>query len=177
MSKAADARLSACAKGPGGVAGHGHRDGQWIWCVRIWLCWPRTWSWLLQLLSRRDALRARAARRRKLLEDSWLLQKLYEDSDDLKNWINKKKKLADDEDYKVSRVFRPWTHSSGLNLGDRGLRVERMVVFSGKASFTEEDPKSLKTWYSTGSQESNFWISHALLSPTSSLAQLLKFCN
>ncbi|XP_064449588.1 spectrin alpha chain, erythrocytic 1 isoform X3 [Mirounga angustirostris] len=52
------------------------------------------------LLARRDALRKRAATRRKLLEDSWLLQKLYEDSDDLKNWINKKKKLADDEDYK-----------------------------------------------------------------------------
>uniref|UniRef100_A0A8C7C107 Spectrin alpha chain, erythrocytic 1 n=1 Tax=Neovison vison TaxID=452646 RepID=A0A8C7C107_NEOVI len=52
------------------------------------------------LLARRDALREKAATRRKLLEDSWLLQKLYEDSDDLKNWINKKKKLADDEDYK-----------------------------------------------------------------------------
>uniref|UniRef100_A0A452TA37 Spectrin alpha chain, erythrocytic 1 n=1 Tax=Ursus maritimus TaxID=29073 RepID=A0A452TA37_URSMA len=52
------------------------------------------------LLARRDALRKSAATRRKLLEDSWLLQKLYEDSDDLKNWINKKKKLADDEDYK-----------------------------------------------------------------------------
>ncbi|XP_077616159.1 spectrin alpha chain, erythrocytic 1 [Crocuta crocuta] len=58
------------------------------------------------LLSRRDALRARAARRRKLLEDSWLLQKLYEDSDDLKNWINKKKKLADDEDYKDTQNLK-----------------------------------------------------------------------
>uniref|UniRef100_A0A8C0TVF4 Spectrin alpha chain, erythrocytic 1 n=1 Tax=Canis lupus familiaris TaxID=9615 RepID=A0A8C0TVF4_CANLF len=53
-----------------------------------------------KLLARRDALRMKAATRRKLLEDSRLLQKLYEDSDYLKNWITKKKKLADDEDYK-----------------------------------------------------------------------------
>lgn len=52
------------------------------------------------LLARRDALRERAATRRKLLVDSQLLQQLYQDSDDLKTWINKKKKLADDEDYK-----------------------------------------------------------------------------
>ncbi|XP_034376138.1 spectrin alpha chain, erythrocytic 1 [Arvicanthis niloticus] len=52
------------------------------------------------LLDRRDALRERAATRRKLLIDSLLLQQLYQDSDDLKTWINKKKKLADDEDYK-----------------------------------------------------------------------------
>uniref|UniRef100_G3S8T8 Spectrin alpha chain, erythrocytic 1 n=1 Tax=Gorilla gorilla gorilla TaxID=9595 RepID=G3S8T8_GORGO len=52
------------------------------------------------LLARRDALREKAATRRRLLKESLLLQKLYEDSDDLKNWINKKKKLADDEDYK-----------------------------------------------------------------------------
>lgn len=58
-------------------------------------------------MARRDALREKAATRRKLLEDSWLLQKLYEDSDDLKNWINKKKKLADDEDYKVSGFLDP----------------------------------------------------------------------
>ncbi|XP_040308430.1 spectrin alpha chain, erythrocytic 1 isoform X2 [Herpailurus yagouaroundi] len=58
------------------------------------------------LLSRRDALRARAAMRRRLLEDSWLLQKLYEDSDDLKNWVNKKKKLADDEDYKDTQNLK-----------------------------------------------------------------------
>ncbi|XP_006159133.1 spectrin alpha chain, erythrocytic 1 [Tupaia chinensis] len=51
------------------------------------------------LLARRDALRDRAGTRRRLLKDSWLLQQLYQDSDDLKNWINKKKKLADDEDY------------------------------------------------------------------------------
>lgn len=61
----------------------------------------------LQLLARQDALRKRAATRRKLLEDSFLLQQLYQDSDDLKNWINKKKKLADDEDYKVGRICRP----------------------------------------------------------------------
>lgn len=69
---------------------------------------------VLQLLARRDALRERAATRRRLLEDSLLLQQLYQDSDDLKNWINKKKKLADDEDYKVGRVFQPWTYSSGF---------------------------------------------------------------
>lgn len=62
---------------------------------------------VLQLLARRDALRERAATRRRLLKESLLLQRLYQDSDDLKNWINKKKKLADDEDYKVSRVFQP----------------------------------------------------------------------
>ncbi|XP_052592620.1 spectrin alpha chain, erythrocytic 1 isoform X2 [Peromyscus californicus insignis] len=52
------------------------------------------------LLARCDALRERAAARRKLLVDSQLLQQLYQDSDDLKTWIIKKKKLADDEDYK-----------------------------------------------------------------------------
>ncbi|XP_042537874.1 spectrin alpha chain, erythrocytic 1 [Dipodomys spectabilis] len=52
------------------------------------------------LLARRDALRDRAATRRKLLVDSLLLQQLYQDSDDLKTWINKKKKVADDEEYK-----------------------------------------------------------------------------
>ncbi|XP_032949083.1 spectrin alpha chain, erythrocytic 1 [Rhinolophus ferrumequinum] len=58
------------------------------------------------LLARRDALRERAATRRRLLEDSLLLQKLYQDSDDLKNWINKKKKLADDEDYKDTQNLK-----------------------------------------------------------------------
>lgn len=69
---------------------------------------------VLQLLARRDALRERAATRRRLLKDSLLLQQLYQDSDDLKNWINKKKKLADDEDYKVGRVSQPWTYSLGF---------------------------------------------------------------
>ncbi|XP_044530944.1 spectrin alpha chain, erythrocytic 1 [Gracilinanus agilis] len=58
------------------------------------------------LLARRDALRARAAARRRQLEDALLLQQLYQDSDDLKNWINKKKKLADDEDYKDSQNLK-----------------------------------------------------------------------
>ncbi|XP_047410247.1 spectrin alpha chain, erythrocytic 1 isoform X3 [Sciurus carolinensis] len=58
------------------------------------------------LLARRDALRERAATRRKLLVDSLLLQQLYQDSDDLKNWINKKKKLADDEDYKDTQNLK-----------------------------------------------------------------------
>ena len=58
-------------------------------------------------MARRDALREKAATRRRLLEDSFLLQQLYQDSDDLKNWINKKKKLADDEDYKVGRLAEP----------------------------------------------------------------------
>jgi hypothetical protein len=61
----------------------------------------------LQLLARRDALRERAATRRKLLVDSQLLQQLYQDSDDLKTWINKKKKLADDDDYKVWNFVQP----------------------------------------------------------------------
>ncbi|XP_028721446.1 spectrin alpha chain, erythrocytic 1 [Peromyscus leucopus] len=54
------------------------------------------------LLARCDALRERAAARRKLLVDSQVLQQLYQDSDDLKTWIIKKKNLAlaDDEDYK-----------------------------------------------------------------------------
>lgn len=68
-----------------------------------------------QLLARRDVLRERAVTRRRLLEDSLLLQQLYQDSDDLKNWINKKKKLADDEDYKVGRVFQSRSYSSGLS--------------------------------------------------------------
>uniref|UniRef100_A0A8D1EGL8 Spectrin alpha chain, erythrocytic 1 n=1 Tax=Sus scrofa TaxID=9823 RepID=A0A8D1EGL8_PIG len=59
-----------------------------------------------ELLARQDALRKRAATRRKLLEDSLLLQQLYQDSDDLKNWINKKKKLADDEDYKDTQNLK-----------------------------------------------------------------------
>ncbi|XP_045697382.1 spectrin alpha chain, erythrocytic 1 [Phyllostomus hastatus] len=58
------------------------------------------------LLARRDALRERAATRRRLLEDSLCLQQLYQDSDDLKNWINKKKKLADDEDYKDTQNLK-----------------------------------------------------------------------
>ncbi|XP_014652504.1 PREDICTED: spectrin alpha chain, erythrocytic 1 [Ceratotherium simum simum] len=58
------------------------------------------------LLARRDVLRERAAIRRRLLEDSWLLQKLNQDSDDLKNWINKKKKLADDEEYKDTQNLK-----------------------------------------------------------------------
>ncbi|XP_042637830.1 spectrin alpha chain, erythrocytic 1 [Orycteropus afer afer] len=58
------------------------------------------------LLARRDALRERAATRRRLLEDSLLLQQLYQDSDDLKTWINKKKKLADDEDYKDTQNLK-----------------------------------------------------------------------
>ncbi|XP_033621593.1 spectrin alpha chain, erythrocytic 1 [Fukomys damarensis] len=58
------------------------------------------------LLARRDALRERAAVRRKLLSDSLLLQRLYQDSDYLKNWINKKKKLADDEDYKDTQNLK-----------------------------------------------------------------------
>ncbi|XP_053523981.1 spectrin alpha chain, erythrocytic 1 isoform X2 [Artibeus jamaicensis] len=58
------------------------------------------------LLARQDALRERAATRRRLLEDSLQLQQLYQDSDDLKNWINKKKKLADDEDYKDTQNLK-----------------------------------------------------------------------
>uniref|UniRef100_A0A8C2VW96 Spectrin alpha chain, erythrocytic 1 n=1 Tax=Chinchilla lanigera TaxID=34839 RepID=A0A8C2VW96_CHILA len=58
------------------------------------------------LLARRDALRERAHTRGKLLSDSLSLQHLYQDSDYLKNWINKKKKLADDEDYKDTQNLK-----------------------------------------------------------------------
>lgn len=83
--------------------------------IILWVCWQGLSMNLLclylpllsiylcfsQLLARRDALRDRAATRRRMLEDSLILQQLFQDSDDLKNWINKKKKLTDDEDYKV----------------------------------------------------------------------------
>ncbi|XP_064138843.1 spectrin alpha chain, erythrocytic 1 [Loxodonta africana] len=59
-----------------------------------------------KLLNWRDALFERAATRRRVLEDSLLLQRLYQDLDDLKNWINKKKKLADDEDYKDTQNLK-----------------------------------------------------------------------
>ncbi|XP_029791714.1 spectrin alpha chain, erythrocytic 1 isoform X1 [Suricata suricatta] len=96
------------------------------------------------LLSRRDALRARAAMRRKLLEDSWLLQKLYEDSDDLKNWINKKKKLADDEDYKDTQNLKS--------------RVKKQEDFKNEL---EDNQRLLNTLEKTGQEmiEANHYAS------------------
>ncbi|KAM9686923.1 spectrin alpha chain, erythrocytic 1 isoform 1-T2 [Trichechus inunguis] len=75
------------------------------------------------LLARRDALRERAATRRKMLEDSLLLQQLYQDLDDLKNWINKKKKLADDEDYKDTQNLKS--------------RVQKQLVFEKELADNE----------------------------------------
>ncbi|KAM5236514.1 spectrin alpha chain, erythrocytic 1 [Ctenodactylus gundi] len=59
-----------------------------------------------ELLARRDALHERAATRRKMLSDSLLLQRLYQDTEYLKNWINKKKKLADDEEFKDTQNLK-----------------------------------------------------------------------
>ncbi|KAM7054281.1 spectrin alpha chain, erythrocytic 1 isoform 1-T1 [Molossus nigricans] len=59
-----------------------------------------------KLLTRWDALREKGATRRGLLQNASLLQNLYQDSDYLKNWINKKKKLADDEDYKDTQNLK-----------------------------------------------------------------------
>ena len=100
-------------------------------CVCVCLC-------ALQLLARRDALRERAATRRKLLVDSLLLQQLYQDSDDLKTWINKKKKLADDEDYKVGRFAQPCLHILAVYFID--CRLEPKAT---DFSFTK-DKQSLK---------------------------------
>uniref|UniRef100_A0A3Q2ZK20 Uncharacterized protein n=1 Tax=Kryptolebias marmoratus TaxID=37003 RepID=A0A3Q2ZK20_KRYMA len=55
----------------------------------------------LQLLSRRNALHERAQARRAALDDSFLLQQFFRDSDELKSWINEKMKTATDESYKV----------------------------------------------------------------------------
>ncbi|XP_055009555.1 spectrin alpha chain, non-erythrocytic 1 isoform X1 [Boleophthalmus pectinirostris] len=52
------------------------------------------------LLSRRNALHARAQSRRAALEDSFHLQQFFRDSDELKSWINEKMKTATDEAYK-----------------------------------------------------------------------------
>ncbi|KAM6217212.1 spectrin alpha chain, erythrocytic 1 [Rhynchocyon petersi] len=75
------------------------------------------------LLARRDKLRERAAVRRQRLEDSLLLQQFYQDSDDLKNWINKKKKLAEDEDYKDIQNLKS--------------RVEKQKVFEEELAANE----------------------------------------
>jgi hypothetical protein len=41
---------------------------------------------------------------------------MYQDSDDLKTWINKKKKLADDEEYKVGLVPRSCIYSTAVSV-------------------------------------------------------------
>ncbi|XP_068918914.1 spectrin alpha chain, erythrocytic 1 [Petaurus breviceps papuanus] len=82
------------------------------------------------LLARRDALRARAAARRRQLKDALLLQQLYQDSDDLKNWINKKKKLADDEDYKDAQNLKS--------------RVQKQQVFAEELTANEIRLNNLK---------------------------------
>lgn len=129
---------SAClCTGSGKVLEHDNLDGQWISCIHIWFCWQWVCLCFLQLLARQNALRERAATRRRLLEDSLLLQQLYQDSDDLKNWINKKKKLADDEDYKVGRICKLQTLDIliGTEFHGISLGTERTIAFSWWASF------------------------------------------
>lgn len=83
-----------------------------------------------RLLARRDTLRNRAATRREKLEASLLLQKFYQDSDDLKNWINKKKKLADEEDYKETQNLKS--------------RVQKQQVFEEELADNEKLLHSLE---------------------------------
>ncbi|KAF4021176.1 hypothetical protein G4228_013314 [Cervus hanglu yarkandensis] len=109
------------------------------------------------LLARRDALREKAATRRRLLEDSFLLQQLYQDSDDLKNWINKKKKLADDEDYKDT-----------LNLKSQ---VQKQKVFKEELAANEI---RLNNVQKTGQEmiESNHYASESVAARLSEVTSL-----
>ncbi|XP_058556237.1 spectrin alpha chain, erythrocytic 1 isoform X2 [Neofelis nebulosa] len=111
------------------------------------------------LLSRRDALRARAAMRRRLLEDSWLLQKLYEDSDDLKNWVNKKKKLADDEDYKDTQNLKS--------------RVKKQEDFKKEL---QDNQRLLHTLEKTGQEmiEANHYASDKVMARVAEVVSLWK---
>ncbi|XP_019288872.2 spectrin alpha chain, erythrocytic 1 isoform X2 [Panthera pardus] len=111
------------------------------------------------LLSRRDALRARAAMRRRLLKDSWLLQKLYEDSDDLKNWVNKKKKLADDEDYKDTQNLKS--------------RVKKQEDFKKEL---QDNQRLLNTLEKTGQEmiEANHYASDKVMARVAEVVSLWK---
>ncbi|XP_058165915.1 spectrin alpha chain, erythrocytic 1 [Dasypus novemcinctus] len=110
-----------------------------------------------RLLVWREALRKRAATRRRLLEDSLLLQQLYQDSDDLKNWINKKKKLADDEDYKDTQNLKS--------------RVQKQQVFEKELEANEILLNNLKK---TGQKmiEDNHYASDNVASRVSEVANL-----
>ncbi|GAB1285753.1 Spectrin alpha chain, erythrocytic 1 [Apodemus speciosus] len=111
------------------------------------------------LLARRDALRERAATRRKLLVDSYLLQQLYQDSDDLKTWINKKKKLADDEDYKDVQNLKS--------------RVQKQQDFEEELAANEIMLNNLEK---TGQEmiEDNHYASEAVAARLSEVANLWK---
>ncbi|XP_036895269.1 spectrin alpha chain, erythrocytic 1 isoform X2 [Sturnira hondurensis] len=111
------------------------------------------------LLARQDALRARAATRRRLLEDSLHLQKLYQDSDDLRNWINKKKKLADDEDYKDTQNLKS--------------RVQKQQVFEEELAANEILLNNLKK---TGQEmiEGGHYASDSVAARVSEVASLWK---
>ncbi|XP_078297414.1 spectrin alpha chain, erythrocytic 1 isoform X3 [Panthera onca] len=111
------------------------------------------------LLSRRDALRARAAMRRRLLKESWLLQKLYEDSDDLKNWVNKKKKLADDEDYKDTQNLKS--------------RVKKQEDFKKEL---QDNQRLLNTLEKTGQEmiEANHYASDKVMARVAEVVSLWK---
>uniref|UniRef100_A0A8C4L210 Spectrin alpha chain, erythrocytic 1 n=1 Tax=Equus asinus TaxID=9793 RepID=A0A8C4L210_EQUAS len=99
-----------------------------------------------QLLVRRDVLRDRAAVRRRLLKESLLLQQMYQDSDDLKNWINKKKKLADDEEYKdiqnlksqvqKQQAFEEELAANEILLNNLKMTVQKMIEDNHYASDT-----------------------------------------
>lgn len=98
------------------------------------------------LLVRRDVLRERAAVRRRLLKESLLLQQMYQDSDDLKNWINKKKKLADDEEYKdiqnlksqvqKQQAFEEELAANEILLNNLKMTVQKMIEDDHYASDT-----------------------------------------
>eukprot|EP00069_Balaena_mysticetus_P007680 bmy_19330T0 len=109
------------------------------------------------LLARQNALRERAATRRRLLEDSLLLQRLYQDSDDLKNWINKKKKLADDEDYKDTQNLKS--------------QVQKQQVFEEELAANEIQLNNLQK---TGQEmiESNHYASESVDVRLSEVAKL-----
>ncbi|XP_032508870.1 spectrin alpha chain, erythrocytic 1 isoform X1 [Phocoena sinus] len=109
------------------------------------------------LLARQNALRERAATRRRLLEDSLLLQQLYQDSDDLKNWINKKKKLADDEDYKDTQNLKS--------------QVQKQQVFEEELAANEIQLNNIQK---TGQEmiESNHYASESVDARLSEVAKL-----
>ncbi|XP_058516471.1 spectrin alpha chain, erythrocytic 1 [Ochotona princeps] len=111
------------------------------------------------LLARRDALRDRAATRRRMLEDSLILQQLFQDSDDLKNWINKKKKLTDDEDYKDVQNLKS--------------RVEKQQVFEEELAANEI---MLNNIQKTGQEmiENNHYASDSVAARLSEVASLWK---
>ncbi|XP_022415241.2 spectrin alpha chain, erythrocytic 1 isoform X1 [Delphinapterus leucas] len=109
------------------------------------------------LLARQNALRERAATRRRLLEDSLLLQQLYQDSDDLKNWINKKKKLAGDEDYKDTQNLKS--------------QVQKQKVFEEELAANEIQLNNIQK---TGQEmiESNHYASESVDARLSEVAKL-----